>query len=127
MERIINDMQSYQSYSTNREARDYGLMLYNNAYVQYFSSCYNGRNEGGDIVPLVDENLEMYVLQRQRRGDGALKGDIILLSDIWQSVQLTPAFGAMANPSLTERNSLNLPRRWYLNSFMDKQVYQTVH
>ncbi|XP_055846565.1 transmembrane emp24 domain-containing protein 1 [Episyrphus balteatus] len=37
VERNINDMLSYQSYSKNREARDYALLLDNNKYVQTFS------------------------------------------------------------------------------------------
>ncbi|XP_055911278.1 transmembrane emp24 domain-containing protein B [Eupeodes corollae] len=37
VERNINDMLSYQSFSKNREARDYALLLDNNQYVQTFS------------------------------------------------------------------------------------------
>lgn len=37
VERNINDMLSYQSFSKNREARDYALLLDNNKYVQTFS------------------------------------------------------------------------------------------
>jgi len=37
VERNINDMHSYQSYSRNREARDYALLVDNNSYIQTFS------------------------------------------------------------------------------------------
>ncbi|XP_037934064.1 uncharacterized membrane protein C17A5.08 [Teleopsis dalmanni] len=37
VERNINDMLSYQSYSRTREARDYALLLDNNSYIQTFS------------------------------------------------------------------------------------------
>lgn len=39
MERNINDMLSYQSYSRNREARDFALLNDNNGYIQTFSIC----------------------------------------------------------------------------------------
>lgn len=37
VERNINDMLSYQSFSKNVEARDYALLIDNNSYVQNFS------------------------------------------------------------------------------------------
>ncbi|XP_067645704.1 transmembrane emp24 domain-containing protein 5 [Eurosta solidaginis] len=39
VERNINEMLSYQSYSRNREARDYALLNDNNSYIQTFSIC----------------------------------------------------------------------------------------
>lgn len=39
VERNINDMLSYQSYSRNREARDFALLNDNNGYIQTFSIC----------------------------------------------------------------------------------------
>lgn len=99
------------------------------AYVQYFTPVHWARhaNDRRKDVPLVDADLVMYKVRRVRRSDGTPKGDIILLSEVWQAVSLTPVYDEETDSMLTCNNSLDLPKFWHINSFSDKHVYQTVY
>jgi hypothetical protein len=71
----------------------------------------------------------MYEVRRSNpRTGGIPKGDIIPISSLWQPIQLVPKFnGASADRSLTCDNILNKCTAFYVNSFCDNQIYQTVY
>jgi hypothetical protein len=100
------------------------------AYVQYFT--YSNCTQQGTSrapVPLVNKALNMYEVRRSNpRAGGIPKGDIIPLSSLWQPIQLVPKFnGAKADRSLTCDNVLEKCAAFYMNSFSDNQIYQTVY
>lgn len=57
VERNINDMLSYQSFSKSREARDYMLLVDNNSYVQTFSVAQV-------LVILVTCSIQVYFVRK---------------------------------------------------------------
>jgi hypothetical protein len=100
------------------------------AYVQYFTYSHftqPGRSE--TPTPLVHKALNMYEVKRSNpRAGGIPKGDIIPLSSFWQPIQLVPKFsGAEADRSLNCDNVLEKCTSFYVNSFSDNQIYQTVY
>jgi hypothetical protein len=100
------------------------------AYVQYFTySHFTQQIKLGTATPLVNKALNMYeVKQSNARAGGVPKGDFIPLSSLWQPVQLVPKFtGAEADRSLNCDNVLEKSPAFYVNSFSNNQIYQTVH
>jgi hypothetical protein len=102
------------------------------AYVQYFTYAHvTQQGQSGSPTPLVDPALNMYEVRRSNRSScmGRVpKGDIIPLSSMWQPIQLIPKFnGGEADRSLTCDNVLDKCAAFYINSFSDNQVYQTVY
>lgn len=85
------------------------------AYVQYFSKP----------RPEPEANILMYVVSRPEPF-GRRKGTIIPLDSISHFVQLVPKFGKEACPQLTAENSMDIWHDYYVNSFADKQIYQSV-
>jgi hypothetical protein len=98
------------------------------AYVQYFNFSHVIQ-QGDTLIPQVNKALNMYEVRRSNlRVGGIPKGDIIPLSLLWQPVQLVPKFnGAEADRSLTCDNVLEKCTAFYVNSFSDNQIYQTVY
>jgi hypothetical protein len=100
------------------------------AYVQYFTYSHpTQRGPSGDHIPLANTALNMYEVRRSNsRMGGVPKGDIIPLSSLWQPIQLIPKFNkARADRFLTCDNVLEKCSAFYVNSFSDNQVYQTVY
>jgi hypothetical protein len=100
------------------------------AYVQYFSYTHFTHPRQSQIpIPVVNTALNMYEVRRSNpRAGGIPKGDIIPLSSLWQPIQLVPKFnGAEADRSLTCDNILEKCSAFYVNSFHDNQIYQTVY
>jgi hypothetical protein len=85
------------------------------AHVQWFSPPRR----------VAEKGTNMYVVSRLET-DGVREGDIIPMSSISRFVQLVPKFGARAAPELTAYNSMDICRDYYVNSFGDKQIYQSV-
>lgn len=87
------------------------------AYVQWFSK---------PQVP--EEVINMYRVQRSFL-DGRPDGDIVSVDSISRFVQLIPRFGSTIGKQspLTAQNSMDLCRDYYVNSFADKEIYQSVY
>jgi len=68
----------------------------------------------------------MHVVSRQDCPNGNRKGDIIPLESIARFVQLVPKFGSHIDPAVRSNNSMDVCRHYYLNSFADKEIYQSV-
>ena len=85
------------------------------AYVQWFTPP----------RPSPEKDINMYVVSRMDE-NGVRRGDIIPMSSIARFVQLIPKYGSVAAPELTSKNSMDICRDYYVNSFADKQNYQFV-
>lgn len=104
-------------------------------YVQYFAfapktstqALAKSHRNADSPSKLTEPGINMYRLQRHKRSDGSIKGDIFPVSTIWQAVQLVPEFGKKADRRLTTNNVMDRPQYWYLNSFSDKEIYKSVY
>jgi len=68
----------------------------------------------------------MYVVSRQDR-DGMRDGALVPLESITRFVQLVPKFGSRIDRDvLTPANSMDICRDYYVNSFADKEIFQSV-
>lgn len=91
-----------------------------------------------DIVPQINEPMSgsatrrgpypdpvssLFILNRARRSDGSLVGDIIPVRQIRELVELVPRFGARADRRYTQYNSLNVCSEFYLNKYFTKELY----
>lgn len=85
------------------------------AYVQWFTTP-----EG----PQKDNN--MYIVQRQLTSEGTRTGDVIDISSIARFVQLIPRFGRTVSSLIDCENSMEIVKSYYINSFADKEIFQTV-
>ncbi|PVF91792.1 hypothetical protein CPB86DRAFT_718777 [Serendipita vermifera] len=85
------------------------------AYVQWFSD-----------PDSVKDNIHMYRVQRSL--DSKLKpvGDVVELESISRLVQLVPDFGKKVAASLNATNSVSRCKYFWVNSFADKEIYQSV-
>jgi hypothetical protein len=100
------------------------------AYVQHFTySHVTHEGWSGTPIPQVNQALNMYEVRRSNPpAGGVAKGDIIPLTSFWQPIQLIPKFtGAEADRSLDCNNVLEKSTAFYVNSFSDNQIYQTVY
>lgn len=86
------------------------------AYVQWFSKPRR----------VAEEDIYMYEVKRLREDNRAC-GSIIKLSSIARLIQLIPRFGAFVPPGMNVHNSTELCKVFYVNSFMDKEVYCVVY
>jgi hypothetical protein len=68
----------------------------------------------------------MYKVQYLRQADNQRIGGIVKLSDLCRLIQLIPAYGAKVNTELSSTNSMDVWKSYYVNSFMDKETYQSV-
>ena len=66
----------------------------------------------------------LYLLRRALRVDGSRIGDIIPLPHCHAPVQLVPRFGAKADIRLTNQNSMEWSREFFLNAYFDKHIFQ---
>lgn len=85
------------------------------AYVQWFS----------ELKDQPENDILMYQVSRQDRGRSR-KGEVIPMSSIARFVQLVPKFGAEIMDQVSSTNSMDIVRDYYVNSFADKEVYQSV-
>jgi hypothetical protein len=97
-------------------------------YVEKFSFAGRRAEDGGRLE---EQDIDMYLLQHQFQswvGDGArmCMGDIIPLMDIMRPVDIVPRYGAQKDPHITANNSLEVPVKFYLNCFLDKDIYHTI-
>lgn len=77
-------------------------------------------------VPAPTPDLEMFIMHGQRRSDGQYLGNIVLLDNVCQVVQLIPKFGARALLNMTCNNSLEIVKEFYVNSFADKEMFHAI-
>jgi hypothetical protein len=68
----------------------------------------------------------MYKVRYERGPDGVRIGEVVKLTRLCRLVQMIPVYGPQVNPDLTSENSMDVWRDYYLNSFMDKETYQSV-
>jgi hypothetical protein len=68
----------------------------------------------------------MYKVQYLRQMDNQRIGGIVKLSYLCRLIQLIPAYGPKVNTELSSANSMDVWKSYYVNSFMDKETYQSV-
>lgn len=78
-----------------------------------------------DHVP--DDNIEMFRLVRDLNPDHSRRGKIIRLRDIWRPIDVIPKFGEECPEEWTRDTSVELATEFYVNSFADKEIYQSVY
>lgn len=72
-------------------------------------------------------NINMYTAVRDLNEDGSRRGEIIDINRIIRRVELIPQFGGRVLGHMNSNNSLELDDISYsVNSFTDKEVYQSV-
>jgi hypothetical protein len=67
----------------------------------------------------------MYTVSRQDR-NGVRRGYVISMDSIARFVQLIPKFGPQIDPEVTSLTSMDICQDYYVNSFADKELYQSV-
>jgi hypothetical protein len=70
-----------------------------------------------------DPSTGMYVVKRSQRSDGTNLGDIVPLGRVKTLLDLIPRFGAAANKQLTKETSLEFSREFWLNKYLDKELF----
>ena len=70
--------------------------------------------------------IDMFLVHRRFRSNGAPLGDIIAIDAVRQVVQLVPKFGALAAREMTCDNILDIAREFYINSFADKETFHAI-
>ena len=69
-----------------------------------------------------DKETGMLILKRATCANGEHLGEVIPLSQIRLYVNLIPHFGAVVDTCLTEFNSLEHSREFFLNKYLDKNT-----
>lgn len=68
-----------------------------------------------------------FILKPVKRADMTVMGDIIPLNQIREIVELTPAFGAKANPRFHKTNVLQYADSFLLDKYFDKELFYALH
>ena len=73
---------------------------------------------------VIQDHVEtgMPILKRATCANGERLGDVIPVSQLCSYINLIPRFGAVADPCLTEFNSLEHCREFFLNRYFDKNT-----
>ena len=71
-----------------------------------------------------DPTTGPYIVKRALRANRTRVGDIIPLSHCRMPIQLVPRFGAEADCRLTNSNSMEWSREFFLNAYFDKDIFQ---
>lgn len=65
----------------------------------------------------------LYLLQRAKRSNGKMIGDILPLDQVRTPVDLIPRFGRAADRRLTKENSITYSNQFWLNKYFDKELF----
>jgi hypothetical protein len=84
------------------------------AYVQWFSAT------------KVQHEKDILMYEVSRQDCGPRTGEVIPMSSIARFVQLVPKFGPGILDQVSSTNSMDIVRDYYVNSFADKEIYQSV-
>ncbi len=76
---------------------------------------------------ITKDDIEMFRVVRQLERDGSRRGMIAKLTDIWRYVEMVPKFGKRCDPEWHSDNACELAKEFYLNSFADRDIYQSVY
>ncbi|KAG6372620.1 hypothetical protein JVT61DRAFT_7368 [Boletus reticuloceps] len=71
----------------------------------------------------VEGHLMMYILKCATRACGTPMGDVVPLSQLQALAPLVPRFGDKANLRLTVQTLSYYSNSFYLNHFLDKELY----
>ena len=98
------------------------------AYVQRFDIVPQNRSltAGSPRGPYPDPVTKMYILRRSVRADGSRLGDVIPLTNLRASADLTHRFHNKADTRLTKENSLEYGQEFLLNAFFEKNLYYSL-
>ena len=87
-------------------------------YVEWFKTVGN----------VTESTSNMYEVRKQREaGNSEIVGEVVMLSKVRQSIQLTPVFGQKVNRDWTSETVLDLCENFYINNFGDLRTYQSVY
>ncbi len=76
---------------------------------------------------ITDNDVEMFRVVRQTNRDGSRCGMVLKLTDIWRYIELVPRFGKRCNAEWNSNSACELAKEFYVNSFADKDIYQSVY
>jgi hypothetical protein len=96
-------------------------------YTEYFkfSGLHQVIVDGVDVfAPAPD--IDMFLLHRHLRANGARMGDIIRLTDVREVVELVPRFGARMDDAMDCDNCLEISDSFFLNNFADKETFHAI-
>ncbi|PVF95369.1 hypothetical protein CPB86DRAFT_865506, partial [Serendipita vermifera] len=86
-------------------------------YVQWFSP----------FRKKPEKDIKMYIVDRLEGGASGRPSNILPLDCINRFVQLIPQFGHAVSDQITEENSMEICKHYYVNRFADKEIYQSVY
>lgn len=91
-------------------------------YVQYFQIT---------ATPTEDASAGMYRVKRiyhqDRTGRIFRPGGIIPLTAVTCAVELIPMYGSKMDRTINATNAMEICDEYYLNTFSDKEVFNTMH
>ena len=74
----------------------------------------------------IEKDINMFLVERLLGRNNHPVGDVVELSAVVRQIQLVPKFGSHIKSSINSSNSLHICKRFYVNSFMDKENYQAI-
>lgn len=72
------------------------------------------------------QDINMYRLRMQVNDRGVPRGGVLPLALAHRFVQLIPSFDNVMAPHINSSNSAFVCKRYWVNSFADKEIYQAV-
>ena len=96
-------------------------------YTEYFkfSGLHKVVVDGVDVFAPAP-NIDMFLLHRHLRANGARMGDIVRLTDVREVVELVPRFSARMDHAVDCDNCPETSDSFYLNNFADKETFHTI-
>jgi len=94
-------------------------------YFQY-SHRYTEQGPNGERIFIPEPGIDMFVVSRHLRSNGTRMGDVALLQNVQQVVQLVPKFGKYADAALTKDNSMEIGQEYYINNLSDKETFHAI-
>jgi len=73
-----------------------------------------------------DSNTGLFLLKRATHSNGEIVGDNIPLDQLRSLVDIAPHFGEKADPHLTNTNSLSFATEFWLNKYLDKELFYSL-
>ena len=93
------------------------------AYVQRYDIVPQQNPTGTQHGMYPEPTTGLYLLKRAVRSTGDVLGDIIPLDQLRSLVDVAPRFGEEAGPGLTNTNSIVYAKEFWLNKYLDKELF----
>ncbi|KAF7985012.1 hypothetical protein HWV62_10006 [Athelia sp. TMB] len=100
--------------------------------ILFYGHCYKFSAQHRELLPdgrtryRPEPGIDMFVVEHHVRANGDRMGDVFVLTDIREILELVPRFGEAIPDNIDCNNSLEKIDSFYINNFSDKETFHSI-